>query len=336
VYPLILTLYKKIIVKIDLKYTPYVTLLIVAHNEEKQIEDKIINSLELDYPKDRMQILVVSDGSTDKTNKIVKNYSNIDLFEISHSGKTIAQNEGIKISRGEIIVFSDANSMYEKSAIRRLVVNFTDPRVGCACGELRYKNNKSKENLYWSYEVIIKLLEGNCGRLLGANGSIYAIRKSSYVPLEKDAISDFLEPILIYGQNKKIVYTPKAIAYEDEPISIFNRKRRIILRSLVSLKYAMEQFNPFKKNNLFFNLVSHKILRWAMPILLIGVFISNIFLINSGAFYSIFFILQLCFYLSGMFLKPVRYFIIVHCAAIMAIIDWILGKRIIKWSVLRQ
>ncbi len=335
-YPIILKFFQKL--KIDKKtpYEPTVTLLIVAHNEENQIVDKLRNSQQLNYPKKLLQVMVVSDGSTDQTVKIAKEFDNVDILELSHGGKTKAQNEGVKLATGEIIIFSDANSIYKKSAIQLLVENFSDPSIGCTCGELRYKEKGSQEGLYWSYEILIKQLEGRCGRLLGANGSIYAIRKSLYVPLAEDAISDFLEPILIYAQGKKVLYLPEAIAFEEEPQNTFQRKRRIILRSLVSIKYASPYLNPLRNNNIFFNFVSHKLLRWIMPLILIAILIINLLIINQHLYYLVIFILQICFYVSGLFFKPVKYFIIVHSAATMAIIDWLSGKKMTKWSVIRS
>lgn len=335
-YPIILKFFQKLKINKKTPYKPTVTLLIVAHNEENQIADKLRNSQQLDYSKKLLQVLVVSDGSTDQTVNIAKKFSDVDILELSHGGKTKAQNEGVKLATGEIIIFSDANSIYKKSAVQLLVENFSDPLIGCACGELQYKNKGSQERLYWSYEILVKQLEGRCGRLLGANGSIYAVRKSLYIPLADDAISDFLEPILIYIQGKKILYIPEAIAFEEEPINTFQRKRRIILRSLVSLKYALPHLNPLKNNNIFFNFVSHKFLRWFMPIFLIAIFITNLLIIDLHLFYLTIFVLQSCFYVSGLFIKPVKYFIIVHGAALIAIIDWFSGKKITKWSVIRS
>jgi cellulose synthase/poly-beta-1,6-N-acetylglucosamine synthase-like glycosyltransferase len=267
------------------------------------------------------------------------------VIKLPHKGKTNSQNVGITKAKGEIIVFSDANSIYDRKAIKTLVSKFSDRKVGCVCGELKYKNratrkyseikNKSQEGLYWSYEIILKRLESRSGRLLGANGSIYAIRKDLYVPLSEDSISDFLEPIIIHSNGYQVIYDSDAIAVEEEPQYTFKRKRRIILRSLGSLKHVYKYMNPLKKGNIFLTLVSHKLLRWFMPFFFILIFVNNLFIINDRAIYSWLLGGQILFYLSGIFIKPVKYFIIVNCAALLSIFDWGRGKQITKWTVIR-
>jgi cellulose synthase/poly-beta-1,6-N-acetylglucosamine synthase-like glycosyltransferase len=334
-YPVLLFCKKPFRLKKNESYYPPVTLLITAYNEQDFIVDKLRNSLALDYLKGELQILLIDDGSDDETVARSKQVPGVDIISISHSGKTVAQNEGVKYAKGEIIVFSDANSMYNKDALKQLVSNFSDRRVGCVCGELRYFEERSDESLYWKYEVLLKRLEGRLGRLLGANGSIYAVRKDLYVPLADEAISDFIEPILIYGKGYKVIYEPGAVAVEKTPIETFNRKRRIILRSLTSLKYITKFLNPLKRNNVLLTLLSHKLLRWFTPILFMGLFILTIFLLGKGWVYQIMLGLQLLFLMSALVSRKVRYFINVNLAACLAIWDWIRGKKVITWEVIR-
>ncbi|MBT3759513.1 MAG: glycosyltransferase [Candidatus Marinimicrobia bacterium] len=315
---------------------PSVTLIITAYNEETHIVNKLKNSLELDYPPKKLQIILANDGSTDNTSELVKKFNEIELLELVHRGKTSAQNKAVTQSTGDIIVFSDANNIYKIDAVKKLVLNFSEISVGAVCGELCYNGANTKEGLYWKYEVFLKKLESRSGQLLGVNGSIYAIRKKLYQKLAEDAISDFIEPVLIYGAGHDVIYEPTALAFEDEPNTIFDRKRRIILRTLYSLKYVRHLMNPFQNRNIFMQLFSHKILRWFMPLLLLCLFLLNIVLLGNGILYNIIFVLQLIFYLSAFVVNTVRYFLIVNFAALMAIWDWVCGKKIVTWAVNRD
>jgi cellulose synthase/poly-beta-1,6-N-acetylglucosamine synthase-like glycosyltransferase len=200
---------------------------------------------------------------------------------------------------------------------------------------LQYNNKKSEENYYWKYEVAIKKAESKNGWLLGANGSIYAVRKNVFVPLPEDSISDQLEPIKVYGNGLDVVYEPEAIAIEDAPNEVLKRKRRIILRSLVTMKYVLSLLNPFKKRSVFIPYVSHKLIRWFLPYLMFFCFLSSIYLAKDSNIFRMILILQVMFYLSGIFLSGVRYIIKVNVASALAIIDWKLGKRQTTWTVIR-
>ena len=314
-------------------YQPFVSLVISVHNEEEIIEKKIKNSMELNYPGDKLEIIVSSDGSTDKTSEICQRYVKVKFLDLAREGKTAVQNEALKHAKGEIIVFSDANILYEANAIKELVAPFSDKRVGCACGRLIYTNDKV-ESIYWSYETMIKILEGRIGKLVGANGGIYAVRKELYLPLENDAISDFLEPIKIYESGYDVLYVKNSIGYEVEPKIIFSRKRRIILRSLNSLRYLGKSVIPFNKRSLFSMLVPHKFIRWFMPVLLIILLVSSIFLVKLYVYRFLLFS-QILFYALAILVKPVKYFVIVNSSSFMAIIDWIRGKKINIWEVER-
>ena len=231
---------------------PTVSLIITAHNEEEIIKSKLENSLTLNYPLEKLQIIIASDGSTDGTVRLAEEHHEVEVLNLSRMGKTAAQNEAVKRASGDIVVFSDANAYYEPNAISELVKWFVDSSVGCVCGELRYRG-KSQEVLYWKYEVMVKGLESRTGRLLGANGSIYAIRKTNYINLPEDVISDFVEPLKVYKNGQNVVYESQAVAWEDYPSQTFNRKRRIILRSLQSLQYLDTLLHPFKNRNLFWH-----------------------------------------------------------------------------------
>lgn len=350
IYPLIIFLLSKLIKK-EIKHKeiyPFVSIIIAAYNEEKIIEKKILNTLELDYPKEKLEIIVFSDASSDNTDNIIKKYINngVKLFRFGgRQGKTYCQNESIKKAKGEIIVFSDANSIYDKLAIKNLVFNFSDSKVGVVCGELKYlKNNISEEGIYWKIERFLKEKESLINSCLGANGSIYALRKSLYLNLPLKAISDFIAPFLIYKQNYRVIYEKKAFCFEEigNNKNEFKRKKRIILRSLNSLKYIKEFLNPLKYGFYSIQLWSHKLLRWLIPYLLIILLISNLFLINLQ-FFKILLYIQFIFYLLAIigikyrfkFFSIPYYFCLINLASLLAFIDYIKGKTKTTWEISR-
>ncbi len=350
------TRWYKIKRKCDIQFTPNVSLIIAARNEEAVIEEKIKNSLNLDYPWEKFEIMVISDNSTDHTNNIVQKYQDrIKLLELAERhGKTKAQNRAVELANGEIVVFSDANAMYEKDAIRQLVKHYIDPEVGFVSGQLIFKNQSSvsnKENIYWRYDKFIKRSEDKLGCITGANGSIYSIRKDKYVPLDYDIISDFIEPLEVYSHGNKVVYETRAISYEDGSQTYneeFGRRKRIILRSINSLYKHKHLLNPLITGILAFELISHKVLRWFCPVFMILLFFTNIFLINTISL-LIFFLLQVVFYLisllgiymknkpgiKSIFLAP-YYFTLINYASLLAILDFFKGENKVFWEPVRQ
>lgn len=335
IYYFILRVFKQNNYEKNEKFLPEITLIISAYNEEKCIDTKLQNTQTLDYPHEKLQVILADDGSTDKTVELGKRYKFVEILELDRGGKTNAQNEAVKIAKNEILVFSDANNVYKKDALKKLVRNFVDDRIGVVCGELQYNHKHSKENTYWRYEVAIKKAESKNGWLLGANGSIYAVRKNAYVTLPVDSISDHLEPIKVYGQGLDVVYEPEAIAIEDAPMEVLSRKRRIILRSLVSMKYITDQLNPFKQRSIFIPYVSHKLIRWFLPFLMLLCLLSTIYLSIDSDVFKLLLIIQILFYISGIFFSGVRYIIIVNVASALAIMDWTLGKKQTIWNVAR-
>ncbi|MFP4514861.1 MAG: glycosyltransferase family 2 protein [Parcubacteria group bacterium] len=328
-------------------YFPLISLIIACHNEEEIIADKIENSLELDYPKDKLEIIVFSDGSTDKTVEIVKSYEDkgIKLIDFpSHPGKTICQNESVKQASGEVIVFSDANSLYEKIAIKELIKPLNDKKVGTTVGALKYVNDigeYNQENLYWTYESVLKTAESKLGMILGANGAIYALRRENYYNLAEWVISDFIEPLKINEKKLKTIYRPQAIAYEKAPKSSFNRKVRIILRSISSLSQIKSLFNPFKHPALSFSLFWHKIMRWLSPVWLLAIIVINIILYYRHPeieWIKTILIMQAIFYTLAILgkyikiLKPFNYFVIINLASLLALLLALSGSKQVTWE----
>ena len=335
IYLILLNLFRNNDYVVDEDYLPTITLIICAYNEEKNILNKFKNVEDLEYPMEKIQVILADDGSDDRTVEIAKSFNFVNILSLDRSGKTSAQNEAVKIAQNDILVFSDANSIYHPNAIKKLARNFADQRVGVVCGELRYHEEKSEESIYWNYEIAIKKGESRNGWLIGANGSIYAVRRESYVPLPKDAISDHLEPIKVYGNGLDIIYESEAIAIEDAPKNVLLRKRRIILRSLISMKYILNELNPFRKRSIYIPYVSHKLIRWFTPIFLLLIFLSSGLLINYSNMYLYMFYSQIFFYLLGLTLSPIRYFLKVNIASFLAIIDWLKGKKQDTWEVIR-
>ena len=335
IYLFLLTLLKNKNFVIDENYTPSITMIICAHNEEKNIQNKLNNIQNLDYPLEKIEVILADDGSDDSTVGIAKNFKFVKVLSLDRLGKTSAQNEAVKVAKNKILVFSDANNIYNSNALKKLVRNFADKRVGVVCGELRYNQEKSEESFYWKYEIAIKKAESKRGWLLGANGSMYAVRRNSYVPLQNDSISDHIEPIKIYGNGLNIIYESEAIAIEDAPKNILARKRRIILRSLISIKYILKELNPFRKRSIYIPYVSHKLIRWFSPIFLLIILLTSGLLINYSNIYMYLFGIQILFYFLGLIFSPIRYFLMVNIAAFLAIIDWLLGKKQNTWDVIR-
>jgi len=283
--------------------TPKVSLLIAAYNEESVIENKIENSLKLDYPKDSLEIVVVSDGSTDGTNRIVKEYARqgIILHQYpSNAGKVNALNKSVPEAKGEILIFTDASSMLTRDSIKELAANFADSSVGCVTG--RYKVIKKREaalgeeeDFYWKYETFIKEKETRIGSILGAHGALYAIRKELYPSPEGGVINDdYWLPIEIIKKGYRTIYEPGAISSEAaEKMEGFARRLRIAVGDYQQLSLLKGLFKPFR-GWMIFQFFSHKILRLAVPWFLIILLVSNLFL--RGGVYLVFLSFQLVFY----------------------------------------
>ena len=335
IYYLILKVLKQNNYEKNEQYLPNISLIICTYNEEKNVAVKLENTLKLDYPREKLQVILADDGSTDTTVEIANGFELVEILKLSRGGKTHAQNEAVKKARNEILVFSDANNIYKNDALIKLSRNFADKKVGVVCGELQYHHKQSEENAYWRYEVAIKEAESKHGCLLGANGSIYAVRRDAYISLPIDSISDHLEPILIYGNGLDVIYEPEAIALEDAPDEVLSRKRRIILRSLGSMKYILPLINPFHKRSIFIPYFSHKLIRWFLPFLFLTCFITSLFLSKDNTFFRILIFLQVGFYSLGLIHSGIRYIIKVNIASAMAIVDWVLGKKQTTWNVIR-
>jgi len=354
---IIISRFRKVRLKIREDYLPRVSLIIAAFNEEKIIEEKIKNSLSLNYPQDKLEVIVASDASTDQTDEIARGYQNQGIIlyrQDEHLGKTNVQNGAVEMAQGEILVFSDATGMYDKDAIRKLVRSFADLNVGCCCGELRYVTGQEKgeegEGVYWKYERFIKKMESRINSLSGVNGAIYALRKNLYIPLPPDVISDFVEPLEIFKNGHRVIYEKEALCFEKSSKGItaeFRRKVRIIVRGLRGLAFEKALLNPLKYGLMSFQLISHKLLRWFLPLFLITLILANFFLISSP-FFLVLFWLQIILYLFAflgfvldkfnvefkLFYLPL-YFCTINLAALVALVKFAKGEKKVVWQTER-
>ncbi len=337
---------------------PSVTLLISAFNEEACIADKLDNCLALDYPDDLLQIVVISDASDDGTDDIVRSFADrgIELLRMDErGGKTLGLNAGVAKARGDVIVFSDANAMYDSNAINALVAPYADSAIGAVIGESTYTEPDSdsgrSESLYWRYETSIKRHESLLGSVVGGDGAIYSVRKALYRPMSADALSDFINPLQVVGQGKRCVYEPKALSVEEVAGSFskeFRRKVRIVNRGWRAVWRQRAMLNPVRFGWFAVKLWSHKVLRWLVPFMLILLFISNLFLLSEGPLYLLALVLQLAFYglaVVGFInrdndsqpavLHVPYYFCLVNYAGAMGLIEGFLGKSYVTWTTAR-
>lgn len=269
---------------------PRVSLIISAYNEAGSIREKIQNALAIDYPADRFEIAVISDASDDRTDDVVREFAaqGVRLFrQDERRGKTAGLNRFVPEVTGDVVVFSDANALYEPAAIRMLVRNFADPEVGCVTGEARYLKNDTTaaslgERAYWDYEILIKRLETSVGSMVGGDGAIYAIRRELWRSLPEDAINDFLNPLQIVEAGWRGVYEPEAICYEETAGGAhreYKRRVRIVSRSWRAVFQATGVLNPFRVGLFTFSLLSHKVLRWMTGVFVTAAIVSLLALV---------------------------------------------------------
>jgi len=302
-----------------------VSIIISAHNEEEIIEQKILNTLALDYPKDKMEIWIGDDGSTDKTAEIVQKFSDVHLFKKEkNEGKAAMLNDLCKKAKGDFFLFSDANTMIEKNALKNLISEFTDVSIGCVCGQLALKDESGSalsktESLYWKGESKLKMLESRFGAVMGSNGALYAIRAELYpmLPTYKTIMDDFYITAKILMKNYSCIFCKNALAYENTSVSKygeFNRKVRIGRANFNFLSTFFPLLNPLRPIRAYMFL-SHKLLRWLSPFLLLAIFASCILLIETHIFYKIFLSLELLFAIAALLgIRVCNYFLSMNFA----------------------
>lgn len=343
---------------------PELTFFISAHNEEEIICRKLDNTLSLDYSKDKMEIIVISDASDDRTDEIVRNKAKLDnrvklIRQEGRKGKTAGINSAVQNSRGEIFIFSDANAMYRKNALVELVKCFNNSEVGYVVGAAVYKRNEESlaglsENTYWNKELSLKQMESDYYSVVGGDGAIYAIRKKLFWPLQDDDINDFANPIQIIGNGYKGVFNSKAICYEDPANDFtkeYRRKRRIVNRSYRAFSKYISNLDFKHHKKFIFMLISHKVLRWFSLLFILAFTLSSFVLtINDKGFI---YIVGLIGVLISGFLALIGcrlrlspscprllylsyYFYLVNIAAMQGIIDNFRGRYNVTWDHIRK
>lgn len=340
-------------------FEPVVTFLITAYNEEKNIGEKLRDTLAQNYPKDKLEVVVASDGSTDRTDEIVRQFSSqgVRLIRVEgRVGKTGTQNQAVKMVKGEIIIFSDATTKFDRNAIRNIARNYADPTVGAVSGRYEYFNPTGASIgigniLFWKYENLIKSCQTRIKTITGCCGCIYSVRRTLYEPLPPDIISDLVEPLKILEKGYRIAFEPNAIAHEEtteKAAEEFYMRIRVISRGMRGMLYMKTLFNPLKYGFVSFQLISHKLLRWLIPLFLVVIFSSNLFLLSSP-FYKIIFILQIAFYgmafvgwigerwnIKLKFVSVPLYFSTVNIASIISLYKTLRGYKAVTWETLRK
>jgi len=297
IYPAILFVLSRVFRKPwkQKRFEPHVTVVISAYNEEGVIRDKILNTLSLDYPENKLRVVVGSDGSTDGTNEIVANIK-VRRLRFYHFpqrlGKTACLNRMVPRSKGEIVVFTDANSMLPPGVIRSIVRNFADPAVGLVTGWTKYcspSDEKAPAGSYARFEKALKIMESSSGSCVGADGAIFAIRKSLYRPLQDDDINDFVIPLDVIRQKHRAVLDPDVFCIEDAAAAAgdeYQRQVRITTRTLRAIRRNIEMLNPLRYGLFSFFMISHKVLRFLCPYFFISAYIINMALLGRKVLLS--------------------------------------------------
>jgi cellulose synthase/poly-beta-1,6-N-acetylglucosamine synthase-like glycosyltransferase len=343
-------------------YEPDVTLFIAAYNEKDFVAGKIKNSLELDYPPEKLHMLWVTDGSDDGTPDVLKHFSGVEVQHLpQRSGKIGAMNRGMKFVKTPIVVFCDANTMLGRESIRRIVNLFSNPKVGCVSGEKRiYSKDKDSaagagEGLYWKYESTLKKWDAELYSVVGAAGELFAIRTELYQEVERDTLlDDFIISLRVAQSGYTIQYDPEAYAIETASANVkeeLKRKIRISAGGIQSVIRLGSLLNIFKYGTLSFQYISHRVLRWTLaPLALLFMIFIGFFLavkegITGTGFYSILFWLQVVFYLAallGWYLenRSIRlkilfipyYFFIMNLSVFLGLKRYLKGSQSVNWE----
>lgn len=358
--------YKKVDVKNNVKELPEITLLIPAYNEKDHVHQKMKNTASLNYPKAKLNVFWVTDGSNDGTNKLLKSYKNIQIFhKDERRGKINAMNRVMPLVKTPIVIFSDANTVLGKDAIMHMVNCFQDKKVGCVSGEKRIVNKLSDaaagsgEGLYWKYESTLKKWDAELYSAVGAAGELFAIRTKLYQQVEPDTLlDDFIISLRVALKGYTIKYNPEAYAIETASANVkeeMKRKIRISAGGIQSVIRLRALLNIFKYGILSFQYISHRVLRWTLtPICLVLLIpVSWMLAWNEGFlsfdFYDIFFLTQITMYVAAFFgwllennatrmkiLFIPYYFLIMNLSVILGFFRFISNNQSVNWERARR
>ncbi len=344
-------------------YEPGVCLFVTAFNEKDYIRQKVENSFQLDYPKEKIQYVWVTDGSDDGTPDLLKKYVNLEVYhQPERRGKMHAMNRGMQFVKAPVVIFSDTNTLLNKNAVREIAAQFSHPEVGCVAGEKRIIEKEADaaaaagEGLYWKFESWVKKMDAQLNSAVGAVGELFAIRRELFEEVETDTVlDDFIISLRIAQKGYKIAYTPNAYAEETASLNIkeeLKRKIRIAAGGIQSLSRLSGLLNPFKYGVLSWQFISHKALRWTLaPVSLFLLFFVNGWLVwqNSAwadpGFYTLFFWFQvLCYLLASVgwffgnrklrfkFLFVPYYFVSINYASLRGIFRYFRKKQPASWE----
>ncbi|HEU4415795.1 MAG TPA: glycosyltransferase family 2 protein [Candidatus Angelobacter sp.] len=339
-------------------YCPRISVLVAAYNEEEAIGRKIQQTLALEYPADKIEVLILSDCSTDRTDEIVQAIpdSRVRLVRMAERrGKTHAQNQGIRQAGGDVVVFSDATAIYHSKALLYMACNYQDASVGAVSGRYQYfdPGDQSPTGLgsvaFWNYENMIKKLQSRIRTITGCCGCIYSVRKAAYTELAADVISDLVQPLQAIRKGYKVVFEDRALAYEETTQSTaeeFSMRVRVVTRAMRGLLSVSDLLTPWKFAWPSFQLWSHKVMRWMVPLFLIALFTGNLFLLDLP-FYKAAFAAQLFFYAAAIvnMLVPMHrgwkplgiplFFCTLNAAALVSMVEICRGRKYVTWQTVR-
>jgi len=295
---------------------PSVSLVIAAYNEERRLPDRIINIRDLEYPKDKLEVIIVSDGSDDRSNEILTRARDEQIRAVLlplRKGKANALNVGVSQATSGILIFSDAATLFAPDSIQKMVRHFSDSKIGVVCGLLKFKataESQQTEGVYWKYETIIRLMEARFGATMTASGALYALRRQCFEPLSSDTvIEDFVVPMRARQLGYSVIFDPEATAIEYAAPSVsgeFTRRVRLAVGSFRAIGELIRVRMDFMTRLAF---ISHKLLRWLVPFFLIAFLLSNIFLVKAVP-YRVALLTQSLFYLWAavgyMFREPMK------------------------------
>ena len=340
-------------------FEPTVSIIITAYNEERDLAAKIENTLALDYPRELLEIIVTSDCSTDRTDEITRSFAGrgVQLYrQPERLGKTAAQNAAVEQADGEIILFSDATSLYQPNAVRAMMPSFADTSVGCVAGRLEYLNGSDSRvgrgaRSYWSYETFLKCHESRVGSLIGASGCLYAVRAAAYVPLYHEACSDFIIATKMVEQGLRAVYEPNAVCTEQtnrQSDKELKMRVRIIAQTFTDLWRHRSLLNPIRSGFYGVQLLSHKVMRYLVPFFLMGLFVSSGVLTPGSLFYRLMFAAQIVCYacpalawmldrvgIRSSLLAFPQYFMLANLASLIGCYKFLRGQRYASWEPIR-
>jgi cellulose synthase/poly-beta-1,6-N-acetylglucosamine synthase-like glycosyltransferase len=341
-------------------HEPFVSVIITAYNEERAIRQKLENTLALRYAPEKMEVLVASDCSTDATDDIVREFAGRGVRlhrQTERLGKTAAQNAAVQVARGEIILFSDATTLYKPDVLEVMLPSFADASVGCVAGRLVYVDPAQSgvgqgARSYWGYETFLKRHESRACSLIGASGCLYAVRRSAYVPLYHEACSDFVIATVMVEQGLRAVYEPGAVCTEEtnkQAAKELRMRVRVITQTFTDLWQHRAMLNPFRSGFYAVQLLSHKILRYLVPVFLILIFLSSLVLAPRSFFYGAALVAQVCFYAAALaswtleragvrlpLLALPQYFVLANLAALLACYQFLRGERYARWEPIRE